>query len=122
MFPGPFADWCAPLKNWKTMYSYDPVAGLSKEEQAFVLGGEMHLWTEQTDGSNLDTMLWPRGSAAAEILWSGQKDTQGNNRTILAASPRLAEMRERMVGRGIQAAPVQPAFCTQAENSLECSF
>jgi Glycosyl hydrolase family 20, catalytic domain len=82
----------------------------------------MHLWTEQTDSVNLDDMLWPRGSAAGEILWSGQKNAQGHNRTFLAASPRLAEMRERLVLRGIQAGPVQPVFCTQAGNAEECSF
>jgi hypothetical protein len=119
---GPFADWCAPLKNWKLMYSYDPVARLTKEQEALVLGGEMHLWTEQTDEVNLDDMLWPRGSAAGEILWSGQKDADGNNRTTISASPRLAEMRERLVLGGIRAGPVQPVFCTQAGNPEECSF
>jgi hexosaminidase len=78
-----------------------------------VLGGEMHIWTEQTDPVNLDTMIWPRGSAAGEVLWSGRQDASGQNRSQVEAAPRLSEMRERMVKRGISAGPVQMIYCTQ---------
>ena len=65
-------------------------------------------------------MVWPRASAAAEVLWSGAKDAQGNNRSQVEASPRLNEMRERMVRRGIKAGPVQMAYCTQ--NGTQCAL
>lgn len=71
------------------------------------------MWSEQTDPVNLDDMIWPRASAAAEVLWSGAKDAQGNNRSQIEASPRLAQMRERMVLRGVRAGPVQMVYCTQ---------
>jgi N-acetyl-beta-hexosaminidase len=103
------------------MYSYDPTAGLTDAQKALVLGGEVHIWSEQTDPVNLDGMVWPRASAAAEVMWSGRQDALGNNRTQLDASPRLAEMRERLVARGIRSGPVQMVFCTQA-NSTECSL
>ncbi|OBT45938.1 hypothetical protein VE00_04245 [Pseudogymnoascus sp. WSF 3629] len=51
----PFNDFCSPLKNWRLMYSYDPTAHLSAEQVALVLGGEVHLFTERSDPSNLDT-------------------------------------------------------------------
>jgi hypothetical protein len=36
------------------MYSYDPIAHLSAEQVALVLEGEVHLFTERSDPSNLD--------------------------------------------------------------------
>lgn len=80
----------------------------------------MSLWSEQTDAVSLDTVVWPRLSAAAEVLWSGAKDPQtGTNRSQIDAAPRISEMRERLVARGVRAAPVQMPFCTQ--NGTQCA-
>ena len=57
-------------------------------------------------------MLWPRGCAVAEILWSGAKDARGQNRSQVEASPRLSEMRERLVALGVGAEPIQMPYCT----------
>ena len=89
------------------------MAGVPINASHLVLGGEVHLWSEQTDPMNMDEMLWPRACAAAEVLWSGAKDEYGNNRSQIEASPRLNEMRERMLRRGIRAGPVQMIYCTQ---------
>lgn len=100
------------------MYSYDPLAGVPADSTHLVLGGEVHLWSEQTDPMNVDNLLWPRACAAAEILWSGAKDAQGQNRSQVEASPRLNEMRERMISKGIRAGPVQMVYCIQ--NGTQC--
>ena len=115
-----FQDYCAPVKNWRLIYSYDPLEGIPANSTHLVLGGEVHIWSEQTDPVNLDDMVWPRASAAAEVLWSGAKDADGRNRSQVSASPRLGEMRERMVHRGIRAGPVQMVFCTQ--NGTQCAL
>jgi len=86
-----------------------------------VVGGEVHIWSEQTDAVNLDGMVWPRAAAAGEVMWSGRQDASGQNRSQQDASPRLAEWRERLVARGIGAGPVQMIFCTQS-NVTECSL
>lgn len=117
----PFNDYCSPVKNWRLVYSYDPLGGVAPENAHLVLGGEVHIWSEQTDPINLDDMVWPRTSAAGEVLWSGRQDASGQNRSQITASPRLAEMRERMVLRGVRAGPVQMVFCTQS-NSTACSL
>ena len=70
------------------------------------------MWSEQTDAVNLDRQLWPRTCAAAEVLWSGARDGEGRNRSQIEALPRLAEMRERLVARGVGAEPVVMPFCT----------
>jgi len=68
-------------------------------------------------------MVWPRACAAGEVLWSGAKDpVTGGNRSQVEAGPRLGEMRERMVGRGVRAGPVQMPFCTLTGEGTVCEL
>lgn len=101
------------------MYAYDPVAGLSPAQAKLVLGGEVHIWSEQIDAESIESLVWPRAGAAAEVLWSGRQNAQGNNRTFPDASPRLAEIRERMVNWGIGASPIMQLWCHQHEGDCE---
>ncbi|KAI0593378.1 family 20 glycosyl hydrolase [Biscogniauxia sp. FL1348] len=119
----PFNDWCTPYKNWRLAYSYDPRANLTAEQAALVIGGEVGAWSETIDDANIDDILWPRSSAAGEILWSGRIDPATNqNRSQLDAGPRLAEFRERMLARGVLAGPVQMVYCTQGGDPTACQF
>ncbi|CAG8645310.1 1737_t:CDS:2 [Dentiscutata erythropus] len=106
--------WCDPYKTWQKIYSYNPFDGLTDEEAKLVIGGEILLWTEQADPTNLENFLWPRSSAAAEILWSGPYDTSKKIRTpdkdVLA---RLTDWRFRMVDRDVKAIPLQPLWCAR---------
>ncbi|KAF2157598.1 glycoside hydrolase family 20 protein [Myriangium duriaei CBS 260.36] len=116
----PFNDYCSPRKNWRQIYAFDPLDSVPSDLAHLVLGGEVHSWSEQTDAINVDGKVWPRAAAAAEVLWSGAKDAQGQNRSQIEASPRLADMRERLVAKGIQAEPVHMPFCTQ--NGTQCAL
>lgn len=102
------------------MYSLDPLESVPEDLQHLVVGGECHIWSEQTDPVNLERMVWPRACAAGEVLWAGAKDEQGRNRSQIEASPRLSEMRERLVARGIGAEPIQMPFCIM--NGTQCSL
>ncbi|CAK9144793.1 unnamed protein product [Ilex paraguariensis] len=102
--------WCGPFKTWQTIYNYDITYGLSEEEAKLVLGGEVALWSEQADSTVLDPRIWPRTSAMAEALWSGNRDETGMKR-YAEATDRLNEWRYRMVTRGIAAEPIQPLWC-----------
>ncbi|KAK6232827.1 Glycoside hydrolase family 20 [Theobroma cacao] len=104
--------WCGPFKTWQTIYNYDITYGLSEEEAKLVLGGEVALWSEQADPTVLDPRIWPRTSAMAETLWSGNRDETGNKR-YAEATDRLNEWRYRMVSRGIKAEPLQPLWCVR---------
>ncbi|OAY40146.1 beta-hexosaminidase 2 [Manihot esculenta] len=104
--------WCGPFKTWQTIYNYDITYGLSQEEAKLVLGGEVALWSEQADPTVLDARIWPRASAMAETLWSGNRDETGRKR-YAEAMDRLNEWRYRMVSRGIGAEPLQPLWCTR---------
>jgi hexosaminidase len=117
----PFNDWCGPTKSWRLVYSHDPRAGLSRSAAKNVLGGEVAVWSESIDPQSLDTIVWPRASAAGEVLWSGRQDADGNNRTQYDASLRIQEMRERMVARGVRAAAITQLFCVQG-SAEECAY
>mmetsp|Transcript_32032 Transcript_32032/g.53527 ORF Transcript_32032/g.53527 Transcript_32032/m.53527 type:complete len:99 (-) Transcript_32032:81-377(-) len=93
------------------MYSYDPTANLTTpSQQDLVVGGEVALWGEYIDDLNILSNLYPRASAAAERLWSGQEVTQ--DAEAAQALDRLLVQRCRMVNRGVSASPVQPAgYC-----------
>ncbi|CAM0906432.1 unnamed protein product [Alopecurus aequalis] len=102
--------WCGPFKTWQRVYDYDIAYGLTAEEAKLVIGGEVALWTEQADATVLDSRLWPRASAMAEALWSGNRDASGTKR-YAEATDRLNDWRHRMVGRGVRAEPIQPLWC-----------
>jgi len=109
--------WCDPYKTWMTIYSYDLCEGLSPSVcSSQVKGGEICLWSEQSDPENMDRMLWPRSSAAAEVLWSGQD----GSRQATDAVGRMFDIRFRLVKRGIHAEPIQPLFC--ARNPSLCTL
>lgn len=119
----PFRDWCDPTKNWRLIYSHDPVAGLSPQQAELVIGGEVAVWSETIDPVVLDSLVWPRASAAAEVLWSGRiNPATGQNRSQYEAAPRLAEWRERLLARGVRAAPITQLWCTQAGDPKDCSY
>lgn len=117
----PFNDWCGPTKSWELVYSHDPRAGLNATAAKNVLGGEVALWSETIDPTNLDTLAWPRAAAAAEVLWSGRTDASGTNRSQVDAAPRLNSQRQRLVARGINAAPIQMEWCTMYPNATGCA-
>ncbi|KAF2273892.1 uncharacterized protein EI97DRAFT_403084 [Westerdykella ornata] len=118
----PYNDYCAPFHNWRLIYSYDPLAGIPSSHQHLVIGGEAHMWSEQTDPVNLDRMVWPRAAAVAEILWSGAKDKEGRNRSQIEASPRLSEMRERLVAMGVGAEPIQMPYCLMEGTQCQLGY
>ena len=104
----PFLDYCTPMKNWRHIYVYDPLANITTDVQHLIEGGEVHMWSEQTDPVNLDSRVWPRAAAAAEVMWSGPR----NASMIEDASRRLADWRERAVlDYTIQSAVVQMTWC-----------
>lgn len=110
---GDGGSWCGPFKTWQTIYDYDILYGLSEEEAKLVLGGEVALWSEQADRTVLDSRIWPRASALAETLWSGNRDDKTRMKRSAEATDRLNEWRSRMVSRGVGAEPIQPLWCVR---------
>ena len=52
------------------VYSYDPMASLTEEQQKYIIGVQANLWTEYiADNAHLEYMLLPRLSALSEVQW-----------------------------------------------------
>lgn len=111
----PYLDSCSPFKNWRHIYSYNPLEGVSQEHWHLIAGGEVHMWGELTDSITLDSTLWPRVAAAAEVMWSGAGKMADESTTR-----RLAEFRERLVARGVRAGMVQMEWCLR--NQGKCTL
>ncbi|ORX70934.1 hypothetical protein DL89DRAFT_267039 [Linderina pennispora] len=113
--------WCDPFKTWMHVYNYDVLANITDPaKQKLVLGTEVAIWSEQTDEHSFDPRAWPRAAAMAETGWSGKKDASGHVRTTGEVASRLHEQRYRMVGRGVNAEPMQPLWC--ARNPGRCDL
>jgi len=106
----PFLDYCSPYKNWRHIYSYNPLEGIPQEHRHLIVGGEVHLWGELTDSVSLDSTMWPRVAAAAEVMWSGTGKMADEGTTR-----RLAELRDRLVAKGVGAGMVQMEWCLRNE-------
>lgn len=56
------------------VYSYDPMAGLTPEQQKHILGVQANMWTEYiADDSHLEYMLLPRLAALSEVQWCNEE-------------------------------------------------
>lgn len=86
-----------------------------------MLGSEAAVWSEATDEGTVDRTMWPRASVLGEVLWTGPLNDEGRDgdRDLITASPRINELRERLVARGIGADRLQMAYCTMGGNCVQ---
>lgn len=95
---------------WDKFYTAEPVEGINDaSKQELVLGGEVCMWGETADTSNVQQTIWPRAAAAAERLWTSREAISTGNIT-LTALPRLLYFRCLLNRRGVQAAPVKNSY------------
>lgn len=51
---------------WDKVYTAEPLEGIHKDsEQKLVIGGEVCMWGETADTSDVQQTIWPRAAAAA---------------------------------------------------------
>ncbi|KAK7243465.1 hypothetical protein RIF29_38262 [Crotalaria pallida] len=78
---------------WDVVYTAEPLEGIHKaSEQNLLLGGEVCMWGEKADTSDVVQTKWPLAAAAGERLWSRRDSTSGGNINITAL-PRLQYFR-----------------------------
>ena len=79
----------------------------------------------QIDQTNLEVVAWPRAAVFAELFWTGPGPNGSYPRceytgpqlvadqriASLDATPRMHDMRYRLVDRGVNAEPLQAEWC-----------
>jgi hexosaminidase len=104
--------WCSPYKTWQRIYDFDFTLNLTDTQKALVQGAIAPLWSEQVDDVVVSQKMWPRAAALAELVWSGNRDENGNKRTT-ELTQRILNFREYLVANGVQASPLMPKYCLQ---------
>lgn len=100
--------------TWQQFYENEPWQGITDpKQQSLVLGGEVCMWGETVDESDLFNTVWPRAAAAAERLWSPLASLS----TTSKALPRLEWFRCYLNAQGIPAAPTNNQEARQAPPS-----
>lgn len=117
-YEGSAGSWCGPYKSWQRMYTFDFDQGLTEEEKKKILGAEAAMWSEQADETVSESKIWPRTAALAELVWSGNRDENGNKRAG-DLTQRIMNFREFMVANGISAAPLMPKYCIQHPHACD---
>lgn len=88
--------------TWDQMYTNEPFADITDpKQQALLLGGEVEMWGETVDPSDIQQTIWPRAAAVSERLWSPRSVND-----VTQAHARLAYFRCLLDQRGIAAAPL----------------
>jgi hexosaminidase len=102
-------------EDWQSFYACDPREfNGTKEQKNLILGGHASMWGERVDATNFLSRVWPRASATAEKLWTGNLTAAADS-----AASRLAAFRCHLVRRGIPASPVGPgASCGRQPNGF----
>ncbi|XP_047951326.1 beta-hexosaminidase 1-like isoform X2 [Salvia hispanica] len=91
---------------WESVYYAEPLEDITDaSQQKLVLGGEVCMWGETADASDVQQTIWPRAAAAAERLWSVQES--GSSRNSTTVLQRLEYFRCLLTRRGVSAAPVR---------------
>lgn len=55
--------------TWDEVYFAEPLEGIYDiSKQQLVLGGEVCMWGETSDASNVQQTIWPRAAAAAGMI------------------------------------------------------
>ncbi|RDW81698.1 beta-N-acetylhexosaminidase [Aspergillus mulundensis] len=113
--------WCAPYKTWQRIYNYDFTLNLTDAQAEHVIGATAPLWSEQVDDVNVSNLFWPRAAALAELVWSGNRDANGNKRTTLFTQ-RILNFREYLVANGVMAATLVPKYCLQHPHACDLNY
>jgi hexosaminidase len=98
-----YLDWLD--HTWQNFYTCDPRNYTGNKD--LMLGGHASMWGEHVDPSNFISRVWPRASAAAERLWTGDV-SHGPADNI---AERIHKFRCHMVLQGFAAGPTAPGCC-----------
>ncbi|XP_038721444.1 beta-hexosaminidase 3-like [Tripterygium wilfordii] len=89
---------------WQNFYANEPLNNIKDPKlQKLVLGGEVCMWGERVDGSDIEQTVWPRAAAASERLWTPLEKLAKDPNQV---TERLEYFRFLLNQRGVAAAPL----------------
>ncbi|GKV32786.1 hypothetical protein SLEP1_g41365 [Rubroshorea leprosula] len=104
--------------TWQEFYMNEPLKNITNsKQQKSVIGGEVCIWGEHTDGSDIEQTIWPCAAAAAERPWIPYDKLDEDPSEVTG---RLAYFRCLLNQRGVAAAslygpsrvaPFEPGSC-----------
>jgi hexosaminidase len=99
--------------DWSSFYRCDPrdFNGTSAQKE-LVIGGHASMWGERVDENDFFPRVWPRASATAEKLWTGDLSS-----AALTARDRLEKFRCSMCQQGFPASPIAPGSCEHEQTA-----
>lgn len=66
-----YFDYDVSVTDLRKVYTFDPVPpGLTPAQEKHILGGQFNMWTERAPQEFIDSKVFPRMLAMAEVLWS----------------------------------------------------
>ncbi|KAI3976181.1 hypothetical protein MKX01_022103 [Papaver californicum] len=90
--------------TWQRFYMNEPLTNITNpKHQKLVLGGEVCMWGETIDPSDIEQTIWPRAAAAAERMWTPFDKLAKDPRKVTG---RLSRFRCLLNQRGVAAAPL----------------
>ena len=94
-------------QDWNAFYCCDPRDfNGTNSQKANIIGGHASMWGERVDATNFMARVWPRTSAVAEKLWTGN-----SSGAFRSAFDRLTGFRCFMLEQGIEASPIWAGTC-----------
>jgi len=70
-----YFDYDPGVLDLQQVFDFRPIPeGLDEAAAGHILGGQMNLWAEYIPQARVDTMLFPRLTAMAEVLWTGAEE------------------------------------------------
>jgi len=92
-----YLDYTHSVTSLEKIYSFEPIPEkLTARQAKHILGGEGNMWTDRTGQELVDSWVFPRLTALAEVLWS-----QKNLRDWKDFSSRMQKHYERLDVMGV---------------------
>lgn len=92
-----YFDYGLSSTDMEEVYNFNPIpASLSVAESKYIRGGECNMWTEHAPQETVDSKVFPRMLALAEVLW-----TYPDQRNYSAFSKRVEDHYARLRALGI---------------------
>ncbi|CAD6228796.1 unnamed protein product [Miscanthus lutarioriparius] len=84
--------------SWEGFYMNEPLKGINDtKQQQLVIGGEVCMWGEEIDASDIQQTIWPRAAAAAEAEFTSNLVIYGSMKFVCHSQILICHAKECMV-------------------------